>query len=167
MRNVSLVLFTLLAFVFAAPSCRKKEQPPPPPQSEAGQPGSPHGSMGGAPDKMVVVPESVKGAWKGIRVEVEFKEKKSGKQFSIPLNSEFQVPDSDLTLKVGEFLPHFSMTGDSITSASNNPENPAVRIEVLEKGNLVFKGWLFAKFPDVHPLVHDKYGLKLVEGERK
>lgn len=168
MRNVALILFTVLVFAFAGTSCSKKEQPPPPPPAQGmpGQPGGPHGPMGG-PDKQVVVPDSVKGAWKAVKIEVEFKEKKSSKQFSVPLNTEFQVPDSGLTVKVGDFLPHFSMTAESITSISGNPENPAVRIEALENGNAIFKGWLFAKFPDVHPLQHDKYGLKLIAGEKK
>lgn len=167
MKKIGLIVVPLLVVTVAAASCRKKEQPPPPPaQGMPGQPGAAHGPMGG-PEKQVVVPDSVKGAWKAVKIEVEFKEAKSSKQFSVPLNSEFAVPGTDLTLKVGDFLPHFNMTAESITSSSGNPENPAVRIEALEKGNVVFKGWLFAKFPDVHPLQHDKYGLKLIGGEKK
>jgi hypothetical protein len=165
MKKIGLIVVPLLFITIAATSCRKKEQPPPPAPEE--MLGVPHGMMAGGPEKLVIVPDSVKGAWKAVKIEVEFKETKSTKQFSVPLDSEFQVPDSDLTVKVGDFLPHFSMTAESITSSSDNPENPAVRLEALEAGNLIFKGWLFAKFPDVHPLQHEKYGLKLIEGERK
>ncbi len=98
---------------------------------------------------------------------MEFKEKKTSQQFTIPLNSEFKVPDTDLTLKTGSFLPNFSMAADQITSSSNEPENPACNIEVLEKGDQVFKGWLFSKFPDVHPFEHGSYGVKLLEGVKK
>lgn len=167
MKKIGLIVVPLLVITVAATSCRKKEQPPPPPPAQEGMPGAPHGMMGGGPDKQVIVPDSVKGAWKAVKIEVEFKETQSKKQFSVPLNSEFQVPESDLTVKVGDFLPHFSMTAESITSGSDKPENPAVRLEAVEKGNLIFKGWLFANYPDVHPLQHEKYGLKLIEGERK
>jgi len=85
----------------------------------------------------------------------------------VALNSEFKVPDSDLTLKVGSFLPHFTMAGDQITSATNNLENPAAQIEVFQGGKEIFHGWLFAKFPAVHPFQHDKYGLLLLEGVKK
>lgn len=162
------VMLLLISIPFA--SCKKKEQPPVPPPMQAGTPGpsgSPHGDMGGGPEKNVAIPAEVKATWKSVKVEVEFKGKKTQKAFSIPLHSEFKVPDSDLSIKVGDFLPHFAMTADSITSNSNNPENPAVRVEVQEKGNPVFKGWLFSKFPDVHPFQHDQYGLKLVAGEKK
>lgn len=155
--------------------CKKKEPPPTPPPAPQGmqapgmpsQAGAPHGLMGGGPEKKVIVPDSVKGAWKAVKVEVEYKQKKSKKAFAIALNSDFKIPDSDLTLKVGDFLPHFAMTADSITSASNNLENPAVRIEVLEGGKSIFKGWLFSKYPAVHPFQHDKYGLTLVEAAKK
>jgi len=123
--------------------------------------------MGGGPEKKIIVPEAVRGAWKAVKVEVEYKQKKARRTFSIPLNSDFKVPDSDITLKVGDFLPHFSMTADSITSASNNLENPAVRIEVVEGGKSIFKGWLFAKYPTVHPFSHEKYALTLVEAAKK
>ena len=170
MKKIGVIVAMLLLVSIPFASCKKKEQPPvPPPMQEVppGQPGAPPHGMTGGPEKKVVVPPDVKAAWKAVKVEVEFKGKKAKKPFSIPLNSEFKVPDSDLTVKVGDFLPHFAMTADSITSNSNDLENPAARIEVLEKGNTVFKGWLFSKFPDIHPFQHDQYGVRLVEGEKK
>lgn len=169
MKKIGLIVATLLLATIPLASCKKKEQPPvPPPMQEAppGQPGAPHGPMGG-PEKKVTVPPDVQAAWKAVKIEIEFKGKKAKKTFRIPLNSEFKVPDSDLTVKVGDFLPHFAMTADSITSNSNALENPAARIEILEKGSTVFKGWLFSKFPDIHPFQHDQYGVRLVEGEKK
>jgi len=172
MKKFTLLVSVLLIVAFAGTGCKKKQPPPPmPPQGapgQAGMPGSPHGEAGAPPvEKKIVVPDAVKGAWKAVKIEVEFKEKKSRKAFTIPLNSEFKVPDTDLTLKVGNFLPHFTMAADQITSASNNIENPAAQVEVFQGGKEIFHGWLFAKFPDVHPLVHDKYGMALLEGIKK
>lgn len=167
MRNVSLALFALLVFVLATPSCRKKEQPPPPPQGTAAQPGAPHGPMAGGPEKTVVVPDDVKENWKAVKIEVNFKEKNATEQFVVPLHSEFQVPDSDLTVKVGDFLPHFSMSQGQITSNPDSAENPACKVEISVGGKEVFTGWLFSRFPDVHPFQHDKFGVSLVEGVKK
>ncbi|PWB67529.1 MAG: DUF2155 domain-containing protein [Deltaproteobacteria bacterium] len=169
MKKFALLTVALLVFALALPACKKKEQAPPPPMPGQGMPGQPGGmpSMGGGPEKKVVVPEGVKGNWKAVKIEVEYKEKKSKKVFSIPLNSEFKVPDSDLLVKIGEFLPHFTMAADSITSTSNNPENPAAQMEVLQNQKEIFHGWLFAKFPTVHPFQNDKYGITLVEGVKK
>jgi len=170
MQKLSLLFAALLVFVLAGTSCKKKEQPPVMPPKQEGMPGmpaAPFGPMGGGPEKMVVVPEDVKKAWTAVKIEVDFKEKKAKKQFTIPVNSEFKVPDSDLTLKSGPFLPHFTMTADQITSVSGDLSNPACNIEILVGGKQAFKGWLFARYPDIHPFEHDKYGVKLLEGVKK
>ena len=133
MKKLTLLVAFLMMVALAGTGCKKKEPPPPPmpPQGAPGQPGmpgAPHGEGAPPVEKKIVIPDAVKGAWKAVKVEVDFKEKKSKKPFTVPLNSEFKVPDSDLSLKVGNFLPHFTMTADQITSGSNNPENPAVQI---------------------------------------
>ena len=177
MKKFTLLVAVLTMVAFAGAGCKKQQPPPPqtPPQGAApgmpgmpGTPGAPHGETGAPPvEKMVVVPDAVKGSWKAVKVEVEFKEKKSKKAFTVPLNSEFKVPETDLTLKIGNFLPHFSMAADQITSSSNNPENPAAQLEVFQGGKEIFHGWLFSKFPAVHPFTHDKYGVALLEGVKK
>jgi len=167
MKRLSLAFAALLVISLAGTSCKKKEKPPLPPPQQAGMPAAPHGPMEGGQEKKVVVPEEIQTAWKAVKIEVELKEKKSKKEFTVPLNSEFKVPDTDLTLKVGAFLPHFSMTADQITSSSNDPVNPACNIEILVGEKKSFEGWLFAKFPDVHPFQNDRYGVKLLEGTRK
>ena len=172
MKKLTLLVAVLMMVALAGTGCKKKEPPPPPmpPQGAPGQPGmpgAPHGEGAPAVEKKIVVPDAVKGAWKAVKIEVDFKEKKNKKAFTVPLNSEFKVPDSDLSLKVGNFLPHFTMTADQITSGSNNLENPAVQIEVFQGGKEVFHGWLFSKYPAVHPFQNDKYGLALLEGIKK
>jgi hypothetical protein len=173
MKKFNLLVAALLMVTLAGAGCKKKQSPPPPmpPQGAPGQPGmtgGPHGEGGPPPaPKQVVVPDAVKKAWKAVKVQVEYKEKKTKKDFTVPLNSEFKVPDSDITLKVGAFLPHFSMAGDQITSGSNNLENPAVQMEVFQGGQEIFHGWLFSKYPAVHPFSHDKYGVSLLEGVKK
>ena len=176
MKKFTLLVAVLMMVAFAGTGCKKKEPTPPPmpPQGAPGQPGMPgmpgdsHGETGAPPVvKKIVVPDAVKGAWKAVKVEVEFKEKKSKKTFTIPLNSDFNVPDTDLTLKVGNFLPHFAMGADQITSSSNNPENPAVQFEVFQGGKEIFHGWLFSMHQTVHPFTHDKYGVALLEGVKK
>ena len=172
MKKFTLLVAVLMMVAFAGTGCKKKQPPPSmPPQGAPGgpgMPGVPHGETGAPPvEKKIVVPDDVKAGWKAVKIEVEFKEKKSKKAFTVPLNSEFKVPDSDLTLKVGSFLPHFSMVADQITSSSNNPENPAAQLEVFQGGKEIFHGWLFSLHPTVHPLTHDKYGVTLLEGVKK
>ncbi len=178
MKRLALLFTVLFAFALAGAACKKKEPPSPPPgqgmpgpgmpgQGMPGEPGAPHGMMGGGPEKKIVVPDSVKGKWKAVKIEVDYKKGKGKKAFTVPLNSDFKIPDTDLTLKVGEFLPHFVMTADTITDNPGNPENPAVGVEVMQGGKSIFHGWLFSKFPDIHQFQSDAIGLKMLEGVKK
>jgi hypothetical protein len=173
MRKATWMIAFLLVVALAGPGCKKKQPPPPPapPQGMPGTPGmppgAPHGEGAPPVEKKIVVSDEVKGTWKSVKLEVEYKEKKSRKAYTVPLNSEFKVPDSDITLKVGPFLPNFTMAPNQIGSASNTPDNPAVLIEVFQGGKEVFHGWLFAKYPEVHPFENPRYGLALLEGFKK
>jgi hypothetical protein len=59
------------------------------------------------------------------------------------------------------------MSSDMITSSGIEPENPAARIRVAENGKVLFTGWVFKRFPDVHPFSHPRFSLRLDGGVRK
>jgi len=120
----------------------------------------------------VVVPNSVKGKWSGAKIIVEDKLSKIKHEYTVKLDSDFKIPNTDLRIHVGDFLPDFRMDVN-LTSASNEPINPALAIRVFEKDKQIFPapgkewGWLFAKVPSVHPFEHQKYSIILKEGVRK
>ena len=121
----------------------------------------------------VLVPNSVKGKWSGAKIIVEDKLTKTKHEYTVKLDSDFKIPNTDLNMHVGDFLPDFRMDGLNLTSASSEPINPALAIRVFEKGKQIFPapgkewGWLFARLPSVHPFEHQKYGIILKEGVKK
>jgi hypothetical protein len=121
----------------------------------------------------VVVPDNVKGKWSAVKIIVEDKITKESREYTVNLNSDFRIPNSNLKIHVGQFLPDFKMEGITLTSASNEPINPAVGIRVWEGNKQIFPtpgkewGWLFAKMPSVHPLNHPKYSIVLKGGIAK
>jgi hypothetical protein len=112
---------------------------------------------------VVVVPDSVKGKWKAVKVEVADKNTKRQQVYTIGVGDEFKLPDSDLTLKVEHFLPHFVMEGTTLTSQSNELINPAAQLSIREKGQEIYKGWLFGLYPATHAFQHPQYGFTLVD----
>ena len=127
----------------------------------AGAPGAPK-----VPTRLVVPPD-VEKTYSGIRLT--WKESGSGKEgtLDVPLGGTARIPDSDLAVRVDVFLPAFTMAGEEITSRGVEPNNPAARITVAEKGNEIFGGWIFTNFPDVHPFQHPRFSLKLAGGVKK
>jgi len=149
------------------PSQMPPTQVPPMGQQQVARPGMTMGKT------QVQVPDSVKGKWSSAKIVVEDKVSKTKQEYTVKLNSEFNIPNSDLKIRVGEFLPDFKMEGLNLTSGSNEPRNPALGIRVFEKDKQIFPapgrqwGWLFAKVPSIHPFEHSKYGIILKEGVKK
>lgn len=196
-RVLAVTLGVALVFSLGLTACKKKEQQPVPqapgmmPPGGAMPPGQmpPGGAMppgqmppGGAMppgqaghggisvpkvEMKIVVPDSVKGKWSGVILIVEDKSAKKKQEIKVNLNSDMKIPNSNLKVAVGDFLPNFKMDGSTITSASNDPGNPAVRVKVYEGDKEIFKGWLYSKFPAIHPFEHPKYGINLKEGIKK
>jgi hypothetical protein len=155
-RQVLLSLACLLLALSLVAGCSKKEEQKP---SEQAAPAS-----GGArKESVVVVPDSVKGKWKAVKIAVN--DKKSNKEdvYTITIGSTFAVPGTDLAIKVENFLPHFTMEGTTLTSQSNEPKNPAAQVRIYEKNAEIFKGWLFSLYPTTHALQHPTYGFTLVD----
>ncbi len=145
----------MLVPVFLA-GCSKQEE------KKAGQPQatSDHAAK---KESVVVVPNSVKGKWKAVKIAVSEKENNKETVYTVVIGSGFTIPNTNLAVKVDNFLPHFMMEGTTLTSQSNEPKNPAAQIRILEGGNEIFKGWLFSLFPTTHAFQHPKYGFTLVD----
>ena len=118
------------------------------------------------PDRLDV-PDAVKAAYSGIvLVWRDSQSNKEGK-LQVPLGGSAPLPGSDLVVGADVFLPSFTMTNEAITSAGVEQENPAARIRVAEGGKEIFGGWIFQRFPDVHPFTHPRFSLHLDGGVRK
>jgi len=126
-----------------------------------------HPQVGGT-GRPVRIPDAVMGKWQAVKLRVE--EKDGGKPpetFTVNLGGQLAIPGSKLRVKTGEFLPALQVSGGEITSASNDPTNPAVLVTVSEDGKETFKGWLFSKFPEMQPFEHPRYRITLLEGVPK
>jgi hypothetical protein len=150
-RLMKLIVLSLVAMVAVA-ACNEKERS----KAEVAKP---------QPAKMpslVVVPESVKGKWKAVKIAVADKSAHRQRVFTIDIGSQFNLPDSNLTLTVATFLPHFVMEGTTLTSQSNELQNPAAQLRISEGGREIYKGWLFTLYPTTHAFQHPQYGFTLV-----
>ena len=114
-------------------------------------------------EAVVVVPDSVKGKWSAVKIAVVNKESNKEAVYTVAIGSEINIPGSGLTIKVDNFLPHFMMSGTTLTSQTNEPKNPAVQIRISEGGKEIFKGWLFSLYPATHTFQHPMYGFALVD----
>jgi len=166
-----------LAIVMAALACKERGRPDPnvrmaishePAVQPSGGAGSGMNAGPGAdvPSRLEVPPE-VAHAYTGIKIS--WKDKTEGKEgvIEVPLGGGTPLPDPSLVVRADVFLPAFTMGGGAITSEGVEPQNPAARITVFDKGKEIFAGWIFTRFPDVHPFTHPRFQLHLEGGVPK
>lgn len=161
---MKLVAVGLLAAAVAG--CSKQESSPPQTQSmpfAAPQQDLPAQIPPVSGESPTVVPDAVKGRWKAVKLRVDDKKSSSSKEYAVNLGAGLSIPDSQLVIKVNEFLPDLKIEGNTFTSASEELLNPAVHVQILEEGKEVFNGWLFQLFPAVHPFQHERFSIVLRE----
>ncbi len=154
MEKTCKILVLAILTAIAVAGCKKKEEQKPemmPPQ----------GMMGQQHEAVVVVPDSVKGKWKSVKIDVLNKTTQKKAEYDIPIGSEEKVAGSDLAIKVENFMPDFIMNGPVRTSASNEPKKPAAQLRITEHGQEIFKGWIFYNLPSPHDFQHPKYAVSL------
>ena len=157
MRRFCIIFFVILLIV----SCSKKKEEAP--QGFNGGTPMPQPQMGIKMGKsQVVIPEDVNKVWKSVNIEVLNKESNESKKFDIDIGKELTIPNSNIKLKVESFLPSLTIIGNTITSSSNEPKNPAARILIIENDKEIFHGWLYQRFQMIHPFQHPKYKVTLV-----
>ncbi len=160
-KSILLIAAMTLALGFA--SCKKKEQAAPQ-QVTPQQVPSIVMPQGGP---QVVVPPEVKDAWKAVTLVIADKTTGKTTETNVNIGTGYTIPGSTMKIEAVSFLPDFKMSGSQITSVSNEPNNPAAQVRIFDGGKQIFKGWLYSKYPAIHPFQNDKYGVTLKEGIKK
>ncbi|MDR2400122.1 MAG: DUF2155 domain-containing protein [Deferribacteraceae bacterium] len=102
-------------------------------------------------------------------VTVEILEYETGKKTAvdIPFNETVQAEGFPLAISILQFYPDFKMSeGSNFFTASLEPNNVAARVNIVSDG-YEFSGWLFAEYPDMHPLDNPKYNVILLKALEK
>ncbi len=175
MKKVLLIVIAVM-LLFSLWACEKQEEQavsktttPKGPIIDTPAAGVGHDSEGQKIVFKVVVPPEVEEKWTAVVIVVDDKQENKQEEFTVPIGDDLIIPDSDLTVKIGVFLPDFKMSADTITSTTSEPNNPAVGIAIMQNGNKIFPpsgewGWLYAKFPTIHSFQHDRFSLSLKAG---
>lgn len=164
----SIIILALASFfttcLIGLNACTKKEQPQTPmPGQQTMIPAHGDIQMPAAEQMKIVIPDEIKGKWKGVILTVMDKQTMNGRDYNIQMGDKFTISGSNIEVQTGAFLPDLKIEDNVYSTESADLLNPAIQIEVKEGGKEIFKGWLFQKFPSVHPFKHERYSITLKE----
>ena len=112
----------------------------------------------------VSIPDTVQGKWSAVMLEVLMADG-SKQQIRAVLGEETRLADSGLILRAEIFLPSYISDFKTITSASNDLNNPAVKVRLLENQKDMVVGWLFQNLPEFNSFKSDKLEVRLLSAE--
>ena len=112
----------------------------------------------------IVVPKSVAGKWKAVKILVRDKTDEERNTLKlVDLGSSFQIGDSGITISAAEFFPNFVLDQSKYTSMDNELGNPAIHLVITENGKELYNGWTFAKYPGLYAFEHERYSIQLMD----
>lgn len=97
---------------------------------------SDYGSSG-EPTKLVL-----EASWPG--------QKRAPQTFTLRPGEAVSLGSDGVRVALGDFVPDFVLEGNQLSTRSNNPNNPAIRLEVTEPGRTSTSIWFFPKFPEMN-----------------
>lgn len=156
---------------------KKAEAPAPATQAQApqeGMPGAQHPAVDKTAEdiqklahssiktqKEVFLKEEVKAKWQEVKLELTEGKSKASQAVTAKVGSTVKL-DERFKLKVDAFVPDYAIAENRIESRSNEANNPAVLVELMEGDKTVAKGWIFKDFPEFNSYTDDRFPVKLL-----
>ena len=106
------------------------------------------------------IPAEVRAKWKAVELTLTGKGG-APQTVRVPVGGDAAVGGSGLTVRVIALVPAFQSNADAVTSTSNNPDNPAVLVRLLDKDRTLAEGWVFQKYPDFNTFNSDRVQVRL------
>ncbi len=115
-------------------------------------------------DKSIVLSDEVKAKWKSAKILILDSESGQSVVKTIDVGSGIQL-NEQYTLKLDAFIPDWAIDEAGIISRSNEPNNPAIQVRVVDGANAVSSGWVFESLPDFNSYKNDRYKLELLPSD--
>ncbi len=117
-----------------------------------------HPELSGSEIK-IVVPQEVQTTWDVVLFSVSDGDEKSDIQVQVGVP--MVLEKSGFALLVEAFLPSYTSDFNTITSVSNELENPAAMVQLKRADEVVARGWIFQNLPEYNTFKHESVVLTL------
>ena len=108
---------------------------------------------------------AVRSRWTAMKIGVIDLSARQESTYIVHAGQDFTLPGGDLTFRILALVPDFTLDNGVITSRSDLPRNPAAKVLITEQGRQLYRGWLFARFPENQPFEHPRYAVRLLDLE--
>ncbi len=109
----------------------------------------------------IIPPPEAAAKWKSVDISVRAVDH-AEQRLRVSIGGRQPVAATDLTISVLAYLPSFKINGDTATSSSDKPDNPAVLLRLENPQGKLAEGWVFLKLPQFDTFHSDKVSVTLL-----
>ncbi len=121
-----------------------------------------HSGIKSTKAKEIRLSDEVKAKWKEVEIEVTDSESDAKDVIKVKVGVDSPIGDTGFSVKVSAFVPDYTMFEDYVSTRSDEPNNPAVFVELLKGDEVVASGWVFKKLPTFNSYKHDRFTVALL-----
>ncbi len=112
------------------------------------------------------IPPEVKAKWKSVELSITAAGGKE-QRTRVTIGDKVTVANSDLSISVAAFVPAFVSDAGVVSSSSNNPDNPAVQLQLRDRKGKIAEGWVFQSLPEFNSFSSSKVSVRLLSAEAR
>ena len=114
------------------------------------------------PTREINVSEEVRNKWKEVQLQITDTSQQKTQLITLQIGTSVRLNDEGERLGIEIYIPDYSIADKQIESRSNEPNNPAVFVNLTHEGKVLESGWIFMHLPEYNSFVHKRFHLVLV-----
>ena len=111
--------------------------------------------------KEVKISQDVIDKWKEVQIEITDLQSNATANVTFAVGSTVKLNNEGLRLQVEHFVPDYTIVESRIESRSNEPNNPAVLVNLLDNEKSLTRGWVFRDYPEFNSFNDARFKLVL------
>jgi hypothetical protein len=114
------------------------------------------------PTREINVSEEVRNKWKEVQLQITDTSRQQTQLLTLQIGTSVRLNDEGERLGIEIYIPDYAIADKQIESRSNEPNNPAVFVNLTHEGKVLKSGWVFMHLPEYNSFVHKRFHLVLV-----
>lgn len=117
--------------------------------------------------KEVKLTQDVIDKWKEVQIEITDTSSNATASVTFEVGSTVKLNNEGLRLAVESFVPDYTIVENRIESRSNEANNPAVLVNLLDGDKSLTRGWVFRDYPEFNSFTDARFKLVLTSPAAK
>ncbi len=113
------------------------------------------------------VSDEVRNKWKEVQLQITDKSQQKTQLVTLEVGASVRLNDEGERLTVEIYIPDYAIAEKRIETRSNEPNNPAVLVNLTREGKVLNRGWVFMHLPEFNSFVHKRFHLVLAGPGKK